>query len=94
MDWMPGGDWGFKEQVDKGNVTAPDNLALPVAEVATRAAATERVKDALMAQAVDGHTSYWDAQAPGTMFEHWRFAEGVSNKRTQMKIADTLNSGS
>jgi hypothetical protein len=30
---MPGGDWGFKEQVDTGAITALTNLTLPAGEV-------------------------------------------------------------
>ena len=78
MDWMPGGDWGFQEQVDKQNIVAPLNLTLPAAEVTKRSKTAEVVRDACMAEAVREHQSYWESQAPEKRFEHWRFADGVS----------------
>jgi hypothetical protein len=78
MDWMPGRDWGFKEQVENGNVVAPRNLRLSAAEVRERARVAEERRVGLTAAAVQAHQGYWDQQKPGGRFEHWRFAQGVS----------------
>ena len=78
MDWMPGGDWGFKEQVDNGSIRAPPNLALPAAEVRERCRRADDNRGGLMSALVQSHQSYWDQQKPGGRFEHWRYAEGVS----------------
>lgn len=80
MKWMPGGDWGFKKQVDTGAITVPIGLAMPAAEVAEKARAAEEKRSKLMMAAVQSHTSYWDGQAPGGRFEHWRYADGVSHQ--------------
>lgn len=76
MDWMPGGDWGFKKQVENGTITAPANLSLPAVEVAERTKNAEERRSKSMVDAVQKHTSFWDGQAPGGRFEHWRFADG------------------
>ena len=78
MDWMPGGDWGYKEQVENGNIIALKNLFIPAAEVIELGRAAERIRDDCMSRAVGAHKSYWDKQAPDKRFEHWRFADGVS----------------
>ncbi len=78
MAWMPGGDWGFTEQVNSGAIKAPTCLYLPAAEVKERSMNAEEKRSKFMMDAVQSHTSYWDNQAPGARFEHWRFADGVS----------------
>lgn len=78
MDWLPGGDWGFQEQVDNGNITAPVNLSLSAAEVIERTHRAEDVRNSRIAEAMQSHESYWNAHAPGSRFEYQRFAEGVS----------------
>ena len=80
MDWMPGGDWGFKEQVDNGNILGPSNLRLSAAEVRERSHTAEAKREGLKETAVQGHQAYWDERSPGGRFEHWRFAEGVSKR--------------
>lgn len=77
MDWMPGGDWGFREQVDNGNIVAPSNLLVSVDEVVCLAKAAEDTRNDTMATAVHSHQSYWDKHASEAQFEHWRFAVGV-----------------
>ncbi len=78
MDWMPGGDWGFKAQVENGNLMAPPNLLLPAVKVRERSGLAEDKCEGLMQAAVQSHQSYWDRAKPGGRFEHWRYAEGVS----------------
>jgi hypothetical protein len=78
MDWIPGGDWGYMEQVENGNIIAPKNLSISTAEVVERGNTAERIRDDCMARAVGAHKSYWDEQVRDKRFEHWRFADGVS----------------
>ena len=80
MDWMPGGDWGFKEQVEKWNIAVPTNLALDADHVRYRCQVVdqEENREKLRSIAVEGHRSYWDDRSPGVKYEHWRFAQGVS----------------
>ena len=91
MDWMPGGDWGFKQQVDDGNLLAPWNLALPAAEVRERSRVAEARRTSLMEGAVQSHQSYWDQKSPAGRFEHWRFAEGVSCTLRTLDIANVVS---
>jgi hypothetical protein len=79
MDWMPGGDWGFRKQVQDGNITSPACLRLPAAEVIERSKLAENRRTALMMTATTQHQSFWNDKAPERRFEHWRFADGVSN---------------
>jgi hypothetical protein len=76
MDWMPGGDWGFVKQVENGTITAPASLGLPAAEVVGKLANAEERRSASMMGAIQTHQSFWDNKAPGTRFEHWRYADG------------------
>jgi hypothetical protein len=78
MDWMPGGDWGFVKQVDDGNITSPASLGLPAAEVVEKLGNAEERRSASMMTAIQTHQSFWENKAPGGRFEHWRFADGVS----------------
>jgi hypothetical protein len=81
MDWMPGGDWGFKEQVDTGAITALTNLTLPAAEVIQILKTTERRSLATIT-AIQTRQSFWDNKGRGGRFKHWRFADGVSDNPT------------
>ncbi len=95
MDWMPGGDWGFKEQVENSTVTAPSSFRLPVAQVKNRSKTAEEQKTSLMMSALQTHSTYWDKHNPARRFEHWRYSDGVS--RTSIVLAgkaDCLDSGS
>ena len=76
MDWMPGGDWGFQEQVENGAITAPANLGLPAAEVVEKLRNAEERRSASMMAAIRSHQSFWDNTTPGGRFEHWRYADG------------------
>ena len=93
MDWMPGGDWGFKEQVDNGAIKAPAGLYLSAEEVSERSKNAEEKRSKFMMDAVQSHTSYWDEQATGVRFEHWRFADGVSRFATLQQPLLTVYSG-
>ena len=81
MDWMPGGDWKFKEQADTGAIPALTNLTLPAAEVIQTLKTTERRPLATIT-AIQTHRSFWDNKARGGRFEHWRFADGVGDNPT------------
>lgn len=78
MGWMPGGGWGFKEQVDTGAITALTNLTLPATEVIQILKTTERRSLATIT-AIQTHQPFWDNKVRGGRFEHWRFADGVSD---------------
>ena len=71
MAWMDGGEWGFVEQVRRGNVRAP-----AVAAAVQKIAGDARFGHAAARDtAVKEHAEYWGKLVKEEM-EHWRFAEG------------------
>ena len=76
---MPGGEWGFKEQVNTGSITPPQNLLIPAAEAVERVRVADEKREELMTVTAQSHRSFWEHNSPGVDgFEHWRFDEGVS----------------
>ena len=76
---MPGGEWGFKEQVNIGSITPPRNLLIPAADAMERARVADEKRGELMTAAAQSHRSFWEHNSPDVDgFEHWRFDEGVS----------------
>ncbi|KAL2223076.1 putative glucan 1,3-beta-glucosidase precursor [Thermoascus aurantiacus ATCC 26904] len=76
MDWMDGGDWGFKEQVNAGALPAPFWLIISQEEVRSKVKEAETQRTRLRDSAASEHTRYWDQTAPGVQFEHWRYTHG------------------
>ena len=79
MDWMPGGGWGFKAMTEKGAIGHPTYLSMDFAEVDRRMTDAQSQRDGLRELSTHDHCSYWDKQAPGKEFEHWRFTSGWEN---------------
>jgi aryl-phospho-beta-D-glucosidase BglC (GH1 family) len=75
MDWMPGGEWGFKNMVEKGAITAPVALTLEASDVQNRLANAQSQQQERKNATVSGHCNYWDSKHPGE-YEHWRFEQG------------------
>lgn len=76
MDWMDGGEWGFKEQVKKRNITPPHSLTLPVQEVRNRTQYAQSQRQGMADGARRGHEEYWNNTSPGKKFEHHLYSEG------------------
>ncbi|KAJ9375788.1 CAZyme family GH5 [Paecilomyces variotii] len=76
MDWMDGGDWGFKEQVKKGAIPPPRWTTIPQAEVLAKVKEAEAQRSYFRNHSLAEHTRFWDSSAPGVHFEHWRYAYG------------------
>jgi aryl-phospho-beta-D-glucosidase BglC (GH1 family) len=76
MDWMDGGEWGFVEQVKKGNVLPPPSLLLPKEEVQRRAGGAQQQRGDLAKQARESHEEYWSRTCTGQHFEHDRYSQG------------------
>lgn len=75
MDWMPGGEWGFKEKVEQGAITPPLSLTLTPAEIQSRNTGAQNQRDLRRGQTWGSHCKYWDTNFPGH-YEHQRFADG------------------
>ena len=76
MSWMDGGGWGFKAMTKKGAIGHPSNLGMEFTEVDRRIADANTQQDILREACTNEHSAYWDKQAPGQDFEHWRFTAG------------------
>jgi Cellulase (glycosyl hydrolase family 5) len=70
MNWMDGGDWGFKKQVNTGAITAPRNLTFSFEDVQTRTQKANSERDQLRTTVVSQHVDYWGKKrAPNDNFE-------------------------
>jgi aryl-phospho-beta-D-glucosidase BglC (GH1 family) len=76
MDWMDGGDWGCKQQVNNGAITAPPSFLFTPQNVRDKTSTAEGQKASLKNTAVTQHQKYWDQNAPGVTFEHFLFGQG------------------
>lgn len=76
MDWMDGWEWGFKQQVNDGNVVPPSVFELRGQEVGMKIEEAESKRSEMKTSAMKAHCDYWDHAAPGGHFEHWRYADG------------------
>lgn len=76
MDWMDGGDWGFKQQVNTGAITAPAAFLISTTNVRSKISIAETQRGHLKDAAVAQHQAYWDKTTPGATFEHWRYGDG------------------
>lgn len=75
MDWMPGGEWGFRQMIEQHCLCVPACLTLLAAEVKNRLSQAQSQKAQRKNKTVAAHCNYWDTTYPGT-YEHWRFEQG------------------
>ncbi|EED20077.1 glucan 1,3-beta-glucosidase precursor, putative [Talaromyces stipitatus ATCC 10500] len=76
MNWMDGGDWGFKQQVKTGAVTPPKCLTFSVDEIKSKCHRANECREQHRTRALVQHSNYWDKTSSGTKFEHWRYELG------------------
>ena len=76
MDWMPGGAWGFKDQVKKGAIIPPYCLTLSANDVTGKLSQAWNQRDGRRDAAFNSHTGYWNQTSPGQVFEHERYKFG------------------
>ncbi|KKY28201.1 putative glucanbeta-glucosidase [Diplodia seriata] len=76
MQWMPGGEWGFKACTEKGAITPHWTLTLTADDVRQRLEVAQAQRDERFGQTFAQHCGYWDNNSPGTQFEHWRYEQG------------------
>ncbi|GAB7352062.1 hypothetical protein MBLNU459_g2569t1 [Dothideomycetes sp. NU459] len=75
MDWMDGGEWGFKQQTLGGAITAPHNLSLSHQDVQSRIQNAQSQQQNKAQATCGSHCNYWDSNHPG-QYEHERFEKG------------------
>lgn len=76
MAWMDGGEWGFVEQVKKGNVCPPRSLTLSADDIRGWIDYAQSKRQELAANARNGHEGYWNHTSPGQRFEHELYSQG------------------
>ena len=78
MDWMPGGEWGFKAQTDAGNIVPPTCAKLSVDDRSWLAEKARDEEDGRMSAAVEQHVAYWSRVDPDNSYPHEKYEEGWS----------------
>jgi aryl-phospho-beta-D-glucosidase BglC (GH1 family) len=76
MDWMPGGEWGFKAQTDAKNVVPPQHAALHPDEKAARLHRARSEQDGRKQQTFQEHVNYWNQADPNGTYEHEKYEYG------------------
>ena len=76
MQWTDGGEWGFVEMAKKGVVLPPAELTLTFEDVKAKIAKAQQVRAEKKPRSMGSHVGYWNQEAPGGYFEHWRFEQG------------------
>ncbi|KAH7049192.1 glycoside hydrolase superfamily [Macrophomina phaseolina] len=76
MQWMPGGEWGFKACTEKGSITPHWTLTLSADDVRQRLQSALAQRDERFGRTFGQHCGFWDQNSPGTPFEHWRYEQG------------------
>lgn len=75
MDWMPGGEWGFKQMTEQHALISPPALTLTIQEIQARISTAQAEMNLHKGNAFGQHCQYWDSKYPG-QYEHWRFELG------------------
>lgn len=76
MDWMPGGEWGFKAQTDAKNILPPQQVLLAAEEKDRRLNKARSEQEARKQQAYRQHVDYWKSVDPNGTYEHEKYAYG------------------
>ncbi|QSZ29891.1 hypothetical protein DSL72_004409 [Monilinia vaccinii-corymbosi] len=76
MEWMDGGEWGFLEQVKKGNIIAPAHMGWSVEEVREKLRKADERKVEIMKRMVKEHVDYWKGVSPGKEFRPDLYEKG------------------
>jgi aryl-phospho-beta-D-glucosidase BglC (GH1 family) len=76
MDWMPGGEWGFKAQSDSGSIVPPKHATLSQQDRITALQKAIGYRDKLHHDAMEQHVSYWSGADPNGNYEHEKYEQG------------------
>ncbi|KAM3071417.1 Glucan 1,3-beta-glucosidase 3 [Clarireedia jacksonii] len=76
MQWMDGGEWGFKEQVERGNVRAPRYMMWEGEVVRGKLREARERRREWGERDMRGHEEYWVRRCPGKAFRFDFFGEG------------------
>ncbi|KAL1600486.1 Glucan 1,3-beta-glucosidase 3 [Paraconiothyrium brasiliense] len=78
MDWMPGGEWGFKAQSNPQNrfIFPPPHAFIPERNIPGLLECARNRKEERMWKAVDQHRAYYDHLAAKMPADHSRYEHG------------------
>ncbi|KAF2029341.1 glucan 1,3-beta-glucosidase-like protein [Setomelanomma holmii] len=76
MDWMPGGEWGFKAQSDAGSIVPPNYARLSQQDRTSKLQRAIHERDERMRQALEQHVGYWTRADPDGKYEHEKYEHG------------------
>jgi hypothetical protein len=75
MDWMDGGEWGFKQMTNAHAIKPPHSLTLPKDDIQHRISKAQCQQNQKRGETFGQHCHWWDTNHPGN-YEHWRFQAG------------------
>lgn len=75
MDWMPGGDWGFKHLTEQNAIIRPKSLTVATSDCQQTCQRAHAERDHRRGTTWGVHCQYWDTNHPGH-YEHERFPQG------------------
>lgn len=76
MDWMPGGEWGFKAQSDAGNIVPPKLATMSSHDRASMLEKAKSERDSRLHNTFQQHVGYWSRTDPGGRYEHEKYEYG------------------
>lgn len=76
MDWMPGGEWGFKAQTNAKNIIPPHHATLTADEKTKSLDKARSERDHRKQQAFEQHVNYWKQVDPNGTYEHEKYEYG------------------
>lgn len=76
MDWMPGGEWGFRAQSNLKNIIPPRHATLSQEDRTILLQKAGQEQEGRMRQAVEQHIAYWKRTDPNGYYEHEKYEYG------------------
>lgn len=76
MDWMPGGEWGFKAQSDLRSIVPQSHATINTEERNRLVEKAKQERDGRMHEAIKQHVDYWNGVDPNGHYEHEKYEHG------------------
>lgn len=76
MDWMPGGEWGFKAQTDIGNIVPPSFTKILREDKRRLVEKARNEREQRKQVSVHQHIEYWKCADPKRYHEHEKYIHG------------------
>ncbi|USP78533.1 glycoside hydrolase family 5 protein [Curvularia clavata] len=76
MDWMPGGEWGFKAKTEEGSIVPPNYATMTAEQRHGSIEKAQHERAELFQKAFQEHVSYWSGVDPNGQYEHEKYEHG------------------